>query len=159
VAATWPAPGLAKPPAGDRPSATQTVTADGSVSAMTHGPSRADGPVSAGQGRYTPPVCCPVCDLPVDPAWAAATGNDRHRPCTTTPVRMADAVRAHRAAHRPDHPAVHTRRGDRPARTMRPRPAPGPTTPPTRATQTKPSRTGPATACPRATRPRRSTTP
>lgn len=123
-----------------------TSTAAGDGAGVT-GPSprRSDG------SGYTLPVCCPVCDLPVDPAWAAATGSDRHGPCTTQPARMADAVRAHRAAH----PVGHVRRaGHRvPARTSRPRPAAGPTTP-----STRPSPTGPATAGPRAPRPGRSTT-
>lgn len=100
---------------------------------------------------YTVAVCCPVCELPIDPAWSAASRADRHTPCAAQPQRMADAARAHRAAHPATHRPGHRAPG-RGSRRPQP-PAPG------RPASTRPRPTSPAPAAgPRAPHPRKDTT-
>lgn len=127
------------------PVLTSGVTPDvGGVTGLS--PRRSDG------SGYTLTACCPVCELPIDPAWSAANRTDRHLPCAAQPERMAAAVLAHRAAHpaRSARPAT-------PGRGSRPRP-PTPTTA-TKRPATRPCPSGPAPAAgPRASHSRKDTT-
>jgi hypothetical protein len=45
------------------------------------GPSPSPSPGRGDRWGDTLPVCCPVCELPIDPAWSATNRTDRHGPC------------------------------------------------------------------------------